>query len=333
MRFIATLLTATLLLFTLPVSAVEEITAKAIPVGGDFEPAHMEGGALGADGTFYYTNNPGDVRGIFAVDLGAPEKGTRLVSKQVAGGTWLKNDRITFCAGKAKQVLQIDLKGNPAKATSLVDGLPFADKLQSPNDLVGDDHGGFYFTEWKGKAVYYINGEKWKLVASYKDDGDKTNDHPEELSNPNGIILSADQKTLYVTDSTNILFAPLAEPGVLAAPLRQLLPGRGVLSDDYAKRFNFSKTTRKKKGKEIEVWVGEQGSNLNIDGMTVDSKGTIYGAGLGSGVVYGWDGKTGKLVRAIRCPGGATNCTVGRIGADEYIVIVGKFGIAKAKLP
>ena len=80
--------------------------------------------------------------------------------------------------------------------------------------------------------------------------------------------------------------------------------------------------------------IGEHGTNLRIDGMTRCSKGIIYGAGLGSGVVYGWDGKTGKLVRAIRAPGGATNCTVGRVGDDEYLILVGKkIGIAKAKLP
>ena len=42
---------------------------------------------------------------------------------------------------------------------------------------------------------------------------------------------------------------------------------------------------------------GRFGSNFRIDGMTVDADGVIYGAGLSTGLAFGWDGKTGELVR------------------------------------
>ena len=77
---------------------------------------------------------------------------------------------------------------------------------------------------------------------------------------------------------------------------------------------------------------GRFGGNMNIDGMTVCRDGLIYGAALSTGIVFGWHPKTGDLVRVIKCPGGAVNCTVG--GPDgRTLYVVGGGGISSVTLP
>ena len=106
-----------------------------------------------------------------------------------------------------------------------------------------------------------------------------------------------------------------------------------ILSEkSYMEMFGFKKTVRKVKKKTKVKWTAKFGGNLNIDGMTVDSKGIIYGAGLSAGIVYGWDPKTGKLIRVIHTPGSAVNCVIGK-GKPESMIIVGSHGIAVAELP
>jgi len=48
---------------------------------------------------------------------------------------------------------------------------------------------------------------------------------------------------------------------------------------------------------------------------------------LSTGIVFGWNGRTGELVRVIKCPGGAINCTIG--GKDhKTLFVVGGGGIS-----
>jgi gluconolactonase len=78
-------------------------------------------------------------------------------------------------------------------------------KLSAPNDIVFDQHGGFYFTDLGKRrerdrdhgAVYYALPDGSKIVEVV---------HP--MLSPNGIGLSADGKVLYVADTeTSRLFA------------------------------------------------------------------------------------------------------------------------------
>jgi len=90
-------------------------------------------------------------------------------------------------------------------------------RFNAPNDLVIDQQGGVYFTDPhfhapkplpQGKmAVYYVgrNGEVARLV--------------DDLPAPNGVILSPDEKTLYVFPSlqAEMMAYPVDGPGVLGA--------------------------------------------------------------------------------------------------------------------
>lgn len=110
--------------------------------------------------------------------------------------------------------------------------------LLGPNDIVFDAQGGFYFTDF-GKtrhrdrdigSIYYAlpDGSRITEVA-----------HP--IANPNGIGLSPDGRTLYVSETeTSRLWAyPVASPGVLElAPYPSPNGGRLVYGAPGYQRFD-----------------------------------------------------------------------------------------------
>ena len=333
--FFAYIYTATTLM-----AEVEILEAEVVPVGKDWQIGFLEGPAPGKGNLLYFTNrnrDPNAEQGIQQVDLAKPELGATTVHTTRAGGLWYRNGILRATVpvkngdSRVVQFEGVDGKSAFADPRNLVSGKIHGRGLVAPNDLVRDAKGGTYFTDKNGKALYYISpGGKTNLVADYKDDGSTANDTLEELNNPNGIILSPDGSTLYVTDNSNILHAKIASPGKLAAPLAHLLPGAGITEKPYHKIAGISPAPPRKNGRP--AWIGKYGGNMNIDGMTVDAEGTIYGAGLSSGIVFGWDGKTCKLVRIVKCPGGAVNCTIARAGRN-LLCVVGSFGIATVKLP
>ncbi len=100
-------------------------------------------------------------------------------------------------------------------------------KLRGPNDLVFDAQGGFWFTD-HGKsrpesrdhgALYYARIDGSHISCARAD-----------LTSPNGIGLSPDQKTLYWADTiTARLWAmELERPGVLKPPPAPWAPGRVI---------------------------------------------------------------------------------------------------------
>ncbi|MCP5143984.1 MAG: SMP-30/gluconolactonase/LRE family protein [Gammaproteobacteria bacterium] len=91
-------------------------------------------------------------------------------------------------------------------------------KLRWPNDLVFDSTGGFWFTDSGTKAV---NGQMELGQIFYaRPDGSEITRVREGMIVPNGIGLSADERTLYVAETlTSRLWAfDVIRPGVLAPP-------------------------------------------------------------------------------------------------------------------
>jgi gluconolactonase len=148
------------------------------------------GAALGADGHCYVCNN--------------------------GGFSWRTDAGFTRPTGPAADyrggaIQRVDLATGQVKTLyTHCDGTP----LHGPNDLVFDDMGGFWFTDF-GKtfedrilrgAVYYAkaDGSAIRRVA-----------HP--FLTPNGIGLSPDRQTLYVTETeTSRLWSyPIIGPGEL----------------------------------------------------------------------------------------------------------------------
>ncbi len=312
---------------------IQVLHARPIAIPGDGASDFLEGPSFG-EGALYYSQRLGKgaerKAHIRRLELDTPGKRAASVSPFATNGTWYHGDSLTavcdFGDGTSG-VIQFSPRsdGRFGEPTVLVKGSIDGRQLIGPNDLARDPLGGFYFTDKKGKAIYYLTADgKASLVETYLDDGDPKNDMPEELNNPNGIILSPDGGTLYVTDNSNILRAPIAKPGKLAAKLEHLLPGAGIVDKAYHEIADIKPLPESSGRARFQ---GRFGGNMNIDGMTVDADGVVYGAALSTGAVFGWNGKTGKLIRVIKCPGAAINCAFG--GKERRtLFVVGGGGIS-----
>jgi gluconolactonase len=159
------------------------------------------------DGSFIATANGGVVK------FDVSGKMTTLVedSEQAAGLAMDPKGRLVG-AQYTKKVSVLYPKGSEETLTSSFDGKPYI----RPNDIATDKKGGVYFTDCYQigaarapddlpQAVYYITPAK--KVVRVADD----------IRRPNGIVLSPDEKTLYVNDwdSPNLVSYDVQADGTL----------------------------------------------------------------------------------------------------------------------
>jgi gluconolactonase len=135
-----------------------------------------------------------------------------------------------------------------------------------PNDLVLDHSGGIYVTMTRQNQVYYISPEGKQSVAV---DGIET---------PNGITLSPDEKTLYVS-----AYVP-----------KQVWAYDVTAAGKTANGRQFSKM--------------DDGPDKGADGMTIDRAGNVYCTGPVS--VYIWS-PSGELLEELKTPTRPINCAFG----------------------
>ncbi|MGL6196691.1 MAG: SMP-30/gluconolactonase/LRE family protein [Thermoguttaceae bacterium] len=199
------------------------------------------------------------------------------------------NGELCVCEGAAFHVVAINTK---TKKKRTLTPEKFEDlRFNEPNDLTFDKDGGFYFTDpnYKHRGqdtvrkedVYYVSktGEASRVSTICKQ--------------PNGIILTNDNKTLYVADCAGkvIYRYDVTEPGKLI---------------------------------NEKLWID---LGAHPDGMTLDSAGNLYVACGGDGVkIYD---PHGKIIGTIGKDYGvdyASNCVFG--GPDFsvlYITAADKF--------
>ncbi len=172
-------------------SPLVEEGAKFEKLAGDFK--FTEGPALGPDGKIYFNDIPNERTHVYD-----PESGETTIHREPSGRAnglfFTPAGALISCEGGARRVTRIDHAGNLTLLADSFDGK----KLNSPNDVVPDGEGGFYFTDpryGKGddreidiEAVYYINrkGKVTQVAAN--------------LTKPNGLILSPNGRILYVAD-------------------------------------------------------------------------------------------------------------------------------------
>lgn len=193
-----------------------------------------EGPAVSLDGKIYFNDIPNARTHVF--DPKTLE--TRVFREETgrANGLFFTPEGgLLACEGGNRRVTLTGADGIIRVAADTYKG----GKLNSPNDVVIDKHGGFYFTDPRyGKdggdleqdvmAVYYVNKKgDISQIAS-------------DLTKPNGIILSPRQDTLYVAD-----------PGVETIWAYRV-KGPGKLGPK--RKF----------------------ADVGSDGMTIDSGGNIY---------------------------------------------------------
>lgn len=152
-----------------------------------------EGPALAPDGKIFFNDIPNERTHVFD-----PASGETTIFREPSGRAnglfFTPAGALVSCEGGNRRVTRTDFAGEVTVLAETFDGK----KLNSPNDIVPDGQGGFYFTDpryGKGddreidiEAVYYIDRKnKVTQVAT-------------DLAKPNGIITSPDGKTLYVAD-------------------------------------------------------------------------------------------------------------------------------------
>lgn len=185
---------------------------------------------LGDDGQV--TTFVGDLHGPLGMTLDAQG---RLISLQTQAG--VAGPRIVWPAGKEK-VLADRFEGRP---------------FGRPNDIVSDRKGGVYFSDLGPRptppgalspAVYYVPAGGAPIRVA------------DDISRPNGVQLSRDEKTLYVNDTG----------GIHAYAFDVLPDGR------LANRRVFATYV----GRDRSIPAGDPPVS-NADGLVVDDEGRVYG--------------------------------------------------------
>lgn len=261
--------------FDLPVGIPKPLTK----IQGDFQ--FTEGPTADADGNLYFTDIPANR--IYKMDA----EGKIDVFFEPSGhcnGLMLRGRDLLACEMDG-QVKAINLRTR--KATPLATEYA-GRRFNAPNDLVIDRAGGIYFTDprfraptpWpqKVEAVYYLaaNGKVTRLI--------------EDLDAPNGVIMSTNEKNLYVVPSVDkkVMVYRILAPGKLS------------------------------KGKVLcELQQKNPKDNRGGDGLTLDVKGNLYiTTGIGIQVVS----PSGKHLMTINVPEQPANCTFGGKGRKTLYI-------------
>ncbi|HXG13153.1 MAG TPA: SMP-30/gluconolactonase/LRE family protein [Gemmataceae bacterium] len=245
-----------------------------------------EGPAADAEGNVYFT----DVRNnrIHKVDTDG-KLSTFLENSQGCNGLMFDNKgRLVACQGGAGRVIAIDVATK--KITVLADQCD-GKKLERPNDLVVDRQNGVYFTDLPANSVYYIapDGKVTRLIS--------------DAPRANGVILSPDEKTLYVL--------PAGTPNVMAYPV--IAPGK-IGSGKVLCKLEQAPTGEPRGG----------------DGLTVDTRGNLYVTqpALRAIQVISPEGKTLGLIEFPESP---ANCTFG--GKDlKTLYVTARTSLYTAKM-
>ena len=236
--------------------------AKVGKLAGGFK--FTEGPAANAKGEILFTDIPNNRIHKWTLD------GKLITFRKDSGGAnglfFDKKGNLLVCEGGRRRLVSI---GRNGRKTVLVDKYDNK-QLNSPNDLWADPKGGVYFTdprygsrsgmEQDGECVYYLSPDHKRLIRVIDD-----------MVRPNGIIGTADGKTLYVADHG------------------------GEKTFEYS--INEDGTLSNKK------LFAAEGS----DGMTMDNEGNIY---LTTDVVVVYN-KNGEKIETIEVPERPANVCLG----------------------
>jgi len=231
--------------------------AKVEKLAGDFQ--FTEGPTADAAGNVYFTDQPNNRIMRWSVD---GQLTTFLQPAGRANGMCFdRHGQLIACADEKNELWSIDPAG---KATVLLAGYQ-EKRLNGPNDVWIRPDGGMYFTDpfykrpwWQhaempqdGQHVYFFVPSTKKLVRVV-----------DSLKQPNGIIGTADGKTLFVAD----------------------------IGDRKTYRFDIQP--------DGALTNKQLFCELGSDGMTIDAEGNLYLTGRGVSVFD----KTGQKIDQIDVP-------------------------------
>jgi gluconolactonase len=195
--------------------------------------------------------------------------------------------RLLACVYGSRSVIRIEKDGT---RTTLADRYQ-GKRLNSPNDLVVAGDGTMYFTDpsfgLEGTDSSPLREQTVNGVYRIRPNGEVTLLTGEQ-ERPNGLVLSPDERTLYVANSG------------------------GAVTGWYAYDLGPSGLSNKRVFHDITGVQGEGGA----DGMKVDLAGNVYATGPGGIWVIAPDG---THLGTIRAPEALTNVGWGEDGRTMYI--------------
>lgn len=255
---------------------------KAEQIAADPSWGNTEGPALDSKNNLYFTSR-GTWKGIVRWNkTDGAQRYAAVATKAGPGGLWIDDaDNIFLTATNEREVQKL----NPAKKMTVIAKRFEAEPkvATGPNDIVVAKNKVVYFTDPNG---YY--GESPNGTVYWIDAKGKTSVFSKEITGPNGINLSNDEKTLYVAHNTakttsKITSWSLQENG-----------GPGAI-------------------KEIATV-----PNCVADGMAIDSEGAIWLTCYSFGTAYRITPADGKITAKVIVEQQAlTNAKFGR-GADSH---------------
>jgi gluconolactonase len=266
----------------------EKVEAPAAPttmaaqlIASDPSWGNTEGPAVDSKGTLYFTSR-GTYKGIVSwTEKDGAQQYLAVATMAGPGSLWVDDqDNIFLAATDERKILKV----SPEKKVTTV-----AEKFEvdaaaekGPNDLVVAKNGTVYFTDPKGYYGDAPNGTVYRTTT----DG-KTTVFSDAITGPNGIILSADENTLYVAHNV-----------------------AQSTSKIHAWKLNEDGSA----GEMSEIATVEP---CVADGMAVDQNGNIWLTCYSFGTAH-LVTPEGKIIQTVTTEQKAlTNCKFGR-GADNH---------------
>jgi len=252
-----------------------KITSPLEKLASDFK--FTEGPAVDKQGNVYFSDIPNSKIWIWTL-----ADSLQLFRENSNGSNGLyfdKDENLLACEGYKSQISLTTQNGDYNVIASEYEAKPF----NTTNDLWPDAQGGVYFTDPQydgdmdnlnqgGMHVYYLNKDKTNIIRVCDD-----------LERPNGLIGTADGKTLYISD-------------------------RGA-GKTYSYHINTDGTLSHK-----NLFVDE-----GSDGMTIDQNGNIYITTKDKSQVDVFSGE-GKLLKTIEIPEVPTNVCFGGKNRDQLYI-------------
>lgn len=233
-------------LLWVPTLMAEEAKVKGIQVGQPKQLftgfAFTEGPAKDTDGNVYFTDIPNAK--IHRIDTQGKLSVFRENSRHANGLMYNPPTKELFACEMDGQVTALSIDGQQRRVLA---GKYMGNRFNACNDLVIDQQGGVYFTDPGFRAPDPL--PQGKLAVYYRSAEGEVTRLIDDLPNPNGVILSPDEKTLYVIPSgqAEMMAYQVKGPGKIG-------PGKVFC------------TLRQPAGQE----------NTGGDGLTVDTKGNLY---------------------------------------------------------
>jgi len=239
---------------------VVDLNSKATLIAKKF--AFTEGASVDRHGNVFFTDQPNDK--IWEYDVNG-QLSVFMDKTGRANGTYFdKKGNLLACADEHNELWLISPDKKVEKLLTNYRG----HRLNGPNDVWIDNKGGIYFTDPYYKRPWWRRGpeeQSTQGVYYLTPKGDLTR-VVDDMTTPNGIIGTADGKTLYVADI-----------------------GAGKT---YAYDIDKDGSLKNKR----------QFCSMGSDGMTIDNHGDVYLTGQGVTVFD----KTGQQIDHIDVPQGWT---------------------------